>query len=115
LVECGRPGGNPVFSIHGSINYKVKCITIKTKTMNYIIQRTKNLWLIQFISYFFYPVVELWQNAIKSKNPVDFIIWFWVTSLIILFWTGWLTIVFELITNPAQFENATFGIFDTLG
>ena len=80
--------------------------------MNYIIQRTKQFWLIQLISYFFYPVVELWQTAIKSKNPVDFIIWFWVTSLIILFWTGWTFLVGSLIMNPSLAENATFGIFD---
>lgn len=81
-------------------------------TMNYLLQRTKQTWLIQTILYFFHPVVELFQDAMKSKNPVDFIIWFWVTSLIVLFWVGWLTIVFELITNPSSFENATFGVFD---
>ena len=80
--------------------------------MNYIIQRTKQTWLGQLISHFLYPIVDLWQTAMKSKNPVDFIIWFWVTSLIILFWTGWTFLVGSLIMNPSLAENATFGIFD---
>lgn len=83
--------------------------------MNYLLQRTKQFWLIQFILYFFIPVVELWQTAIGSKKPLDFIIALWITVLISMFWVGWTFIVFQFITNPAQFENATFGIFDTLG
>jgi hypothetical protein len=84
-------------------------------TMNYLLQRTKQTWLIQFILYFYYPMAELWQEAFKTKSPINFIIAFWLTGLMLLFWVGWLTIVFQLITNPSQFENATFGIFDTLG
>lgn len=83
--------------------------------MNYLLQRTKQFWLIQFILYFFIPVVELWQTAIDSKKPLDFIIALWITVLVSMFWVGWTFIVFQFITNPSQFENATFGIFDTLG
>jgi hypothetical protein len=39
----------------------------------------------------------------------------WVSSLFLLFIVGWSSLVFELITNPSSFDNATFGVFDTLG
>jgi len=83
--------------------------------MNFIIQRTKQTWLFQLISYFLFPSVDMWQTAMKSKNPIDFVIWFWITSLIILFLVGWTLVVGSLIMNPSLAENATFGIFDTLG
>lgn len=80
--------------------------------MNYLLQRTKKTWLIQAILYFSYPIVELWQTAMKSKNPIDFVLWFWLTSLILLFWVGWFTLVINFIADPSTFENATFGVFD---
>lgn len=46
---------------------------------------------------------------------MDIILKVWIASLLILFVLGWTFLVFELITNPSSFENATFGIFDTLG
>ena len=46
---------------------------------------------------------------------IVFVIWFWITSLIILFLVGWTLVVSSLIMNPSLAENATFGIFDTLG
>jgi hypothetical protein len=39
----------------------------------------------------------------------------WVSSLFLLFIVGWSGLVIELITNPSSFDNATFGVFDTLG
>ena len=57
-------------------------------------------------------LVDLWKEA---KTPLDYVLTTWVTGLAILAFTGISVIVFELITNPSQFSNATFGIFDTLG
>ena len=39
----------------------------------------------------------------------------WFLTLSSLFLVGFSTIVWELVTNPATFDNATWGIFDTLG
>jgi hypothetical protein len=57
-------------------------------------------------------LVDLWKEA---KTPLDYVLTTWVTGLAVLAFTGIGVIVFEMITNPLQFSNATFGIFDTLG
>ena len=57
-------------------------------------------------------LVDLWKEA---KTPLDYVLTTWVTGLALLAFTGIGVIVFEMITNPLQFSNATFGIFDTLG
>jgi|TARA_B110000977_G_C10685279_1_gene341236 hypothetical protein len=35
-----------------------------------------------------------------------------VTFLVAIFVVGWSTLVFELVTDPSQFSNTSFGIFD---
>ena len=81
-------------------------------TMNYLLQHTKQTWIIQFILFFSLPIVELWKDAIKTKNLLNLIITLWVTGLMLLFLIGWSYLVFQFITNPSQFSNATFGVFD---
>ena len=56
--------------------------------------------------------IEFWKEA---KTPLDYVINVWVTALGALATTGLGKALFELITNPSQFSNATYGIFDTLG
>ena len=80
--------------------------------MNYLLQRTKQTWIIQIILFFSLPIVELWKDAIRTKNLLNLIITLWVTGLMLLFLTGWSYLVFQFITNPSQFSNATFGVFD---
>ena len=50
-------------------------------------------------------LVNLWKEA---KTPLDYVLTTWVTGLAVLAFTGIGVIVFELITNPLQFSNATF-------
>lgn len=57
-------------------------------------------------------LVELWK---ESNTPLEYLTTLWVTSLAVLAFSGIGVMIFELITNPSQFSNATFGIFDTLG
>jgi hypothetical protein len=56
--------------------------------------------------------INFWKEA---ETPLDYVINVWVTALLALAVTGLGKAIFELITNPSQFSNATFGIFDTLG
>ena len=56
--------------------------------------------------------LEFWKEA---ETLLDYVINIWVTVLGALAITGFGKVIFELITNPSQFSNATFGIFDTLG
>jgi len=56
--------------------------------------------------------IKFWNEA---ETPLDYVINVWVTALGVLAVTGLGKAIFELVTNPSQFSNATFGIFDTLG
>ena len=58
------------------------------------------------------PVSQLWKEA---NNLIDYTVALWVTALSMMAFSGILVMIIELITNPSQFSNATFGIFDTLG
>lgn len=39
----------------------------------------------------------------------------WVTGLFLLFVVGFITLVYGLLSGEADLNNATFGVFDTLG
>lgn len=58
------------------------------------------------------PIAMIWKDA---NSLLDYTIALWLTALMILAFSGILVMIFELITNPTQFDNATFGVFDTLG
>ena len=58
------------------------------------------------------PILSIWKEA---NNLLDYTIALWITALSMLAFSGILVMIFELVTNPSQFSNATFGIFDTLG
>ena len=79
---------------------------LKLKTMN-------------VINFFANPFIEIYEEIWKQPTLL-WKIWqtfllLWVSSLFILFVVGWTFLVFNLITNPSSYENATFGVFDTLG
>jgi hypothetical protein len=58
------------------------------------------------------PITMMWNEA---ENLLDYTLALWATALSMLAFSGILVLVIELITNPSAFDNATFGIFDTLG
>mgnify|MGYP000117091593 CR=1 FL=1 len=58
------------------------------------------------------PILTIWKDA---NNLLDYTLALWITALSMLAFSGILVMIFELVTNPSQFSNATFGIFDTLG
>ena len=53
-------------------------------------------------------------TTISQKSLVIFIA-LWGTLLTSIVIGGSATIFYELFTNPSTFDNATWGIFDTLG
>ena len=57
-------------------------------------------------------IKEMWRDA---NTPLEYVVTLWVTGLAFLATTGWIALVFQLITNPESFGNATWGIFDTMG
>ena len=80
--------------------------------MNNLLQHTKKFWLSQVILSIlnFY---KLEQNNLTGKIS-EVIIKAWVTFLLVLATSGIFKLIFELITNPSQFNSASFGIFDYL-
>ena len=53
-------------------------------------------------------------TTISQKSLVIFLT-LWASVLSFMAVSGISYIVYELITNPTTFNNATWGIFDTLG
>lgn len=58
------------------------------------------------------PIAQIWKEA---DTLLDYTLALWVTALSMMAFSGILVMIFELVTNPSQFNNATFGVFDTLG
>lgn len=78
--------------------------------MNYLLQHTKKFWLSQAILSIL-SFYKLEQNSLTGKIS-EVIIKTWVVFLFVLATSGIAKLIFELITNPSQFDNATFGVFD---
>lgn len=58
---------------------------------------------------------EISEATTFSQKSLIILVAVWAGVLFTLAVTGISTIVYELITNPSTFNNATWGIFDTLG
>ena len=55
---------------------------------------------------------EMFTERMSDYKVVDIILKIWTAGLLVLFVLGISRLIFELITNPSSFDNATFGIFD---
>ena len=58
------------------------------------------------------PITIMWNEA---ENLLDYTLALWATALMALAFSGILALIIQLITDPTSFDNATFGVFDTLG
>lgn len=78
--------------------------------MIYLLQRTKQLWITQII----FNILSFYKlESTNITNKIfEIIAKIWITFLTILSISGILKICYELITNPTQFNNTSFGIFD---
>lgn len=56
--------------------------------------------------------IELWQDA---ETPLDYVVLFWVAGLAATAIVGVVGLVYGILSGQADVNNATFGIFDTLG
>ena len=54
-------------------------------------------------------LTDVWKEA---KTPLDYLLALVVSALTALALTGIGKMLFELITNPSQFDNTSYGIFD---
>jgi hypothetical protein len=51
----------------------------------------------------------------ESQTILDYFVIIWAHFLAAIVVTGIGRIVYELISNPSTFSNATWGVFDNLG
>ena len=55
------------------------------------------------------------NEKFSDYKVIDIILKVWLTALLILWVIGMTTLLYTIITEPGVMDNATFGIFDTLG
>jgi hypothetical protein len=65
--------------------------------------------MIDFFKNMGYVLKTIWTDC---ETPFEYFIAVWLYCLMTLAFTGIGKMIFELVTNPSQFDNAQFGIFD---
>ena len=60
-------------------------------------------------------LLEIWKDKLSDYVIMDYILKIWVTVLLVMVVLGLGAIISHIIMNPSAIDNATFGIFDTLG
>jgi hypothetical protein len=75
--------------------------------MSNVIKLFANPFILIYEEIFEQPTLlwKIWQT----------ILFVWVTGLFLLFVVGFITLVYGLLSGEADLNNATFGVFDTLG
>lgn len=82
--------------------------------MNYLIQYKKRFWVVQIIFniFSFYKQPQVDNTSKLTGKLIDITLKVWISFLFVLATTGILKLIFEFITNPSQFSNTSYGIFD---
>jgi flagellar basal body-associated protein FliL len=57
----------------------------------------------------------IFTDTLSDYKVVDIVLKVWLAVLLVMFVLGMGTLIFHLIQNTSAMDNATFGIFDTLG
>jgi hypothetical protein len=60
-------------------------------------------------------LLEIFTDEMHENKIMDVILKLWVGGLLALWAIGMVGIISHIIMNPSAMDNATFGIFDTLG
>jgi len=59
--------------------------------------------------------MEIFKQKMSDYKAIDVILKIWLAGLLIMWVLGMGQLLFHLITNPSAMDNASFGVFDTLG
>jgi len=57
----------------------------------------------------------IFTEKASDYKILDIVLKAWIAGLLILFVVGFVSIIYGIISGEADIQNATFGIFDTLG
>ena len=60
-------------------------------------------------------VEHIWKDQLHDNVIWDYILKIWITGLMGMFVLGFSLLMYGIISGEADIENATFGVFDTLG
>lgn len=60
-------------------------------------------------------LVEIWKDTLHDNIIWNFILKLWITGLLFMFVLGFVTLIYGFISGEADVQNASFGVFDTLG
>ena len=60
-------------------------------------------------------IKQIFVEKISDYKIVDIILKVWVAGLLSMVVLGLVAVISHIIMNPSAVDNATFGIFDTLG
>jgi len=60
-------------------------------------------------------IVEIFKEKMSDYIVLDIILKIWLAGLLSLFVLGMGTLIYGIISGEADVQNATFGVFDTLG
>ncbi len=60
-------------------------------------------------------IVEIFKEKMSEYIVLDIILKIWLAGLLSLFVLGMGTLIYGIISGEADVQNATFGVFDTLG
>ena len=57
----------------------------------------------------------IFTEKASDYKVMDIIAKIWIAGLMVLFVIGFATMMYGIISGEADVQNATFGVFDTLG
>ena len=60
-------------------------------------------------------LLEIFTDEMHENKFMDVILKAWIGGLMALWVIGMVAIISHIIMNPSAIDNATFGVFDTLG
>ena len=60
-------------------------------------------------------LLDIFTDKMHDNIIMDVILKTWIGGLMIMWAIGMVAIISHIIMNPSAVDNATFGIFDTLG
>lgn len=59
--------------------------------------------------------MDIFNQKMSDYKVVDVIVKVWLWILIVMWIVGMTALLSHIITNPSSVDNASFGVFDTLG
>jgi len=57
----------------------------------------------------------IFTEKASDYKVMDIIAKIWIAGLLFMFVLGFVSIIYGIISGEADIQNATFGVFDTLG